>query len=170
MLVFLIGMMGSGKTSVGNLLAKKLQVPLIDTDKEIEKNENQLVKEIFDQKGEKYFRKIESKIFLKKRRSAVVSCGGGIILYKKNREFLKNEGYTLHLKTSVSVIEKRLVGIKDRPLINYNNPYESLTNIYQKRKHLYDEASNSFILTDKMSIKQVYEATLEKLKFEKIYC
>ena len=49
MLVFLIGMMGSGKTSVGNLLAKKLQVPLIDTDKEIEKNENQLVKEIFDQ-------------------------------------------------------------------------------------------------------------------------
>ena len=56
MLVFLIGMMGSGKTSVGNLLAKKLQVPLIDIDKEIEKNENQLVKEIFDQKGEKYFR------------------------------------------------------------------------------------------------------------------
>ena len=59
MLVFLIGMMGSGKTSVGNLLAKKLQVPLIDIDKEIEKNENQLVKEIFDQKGEKYFLKIE---------------------------------------------------------------------------------------------------------------
>ena len=135
MIFYLIGMMGSGKSSVGKLLANKLQYSKIDIDKEIEKNEKLSVKEIFEKKGENYFREIESKYLLRKKKLTVVSCGGGIILDKKNREFLKNEGYTLHLKTSVSVIEKRLVGIKDRPLINYNNPYESLTNIYQKRKH-----------------------------------
>ena len=86
MIFYLIGMMGSGKSSVGKLLANKLQFSIIDIDKEIEKNEKLSIKEIFEEKGENYFREIESKYLLRKRNSAVVSCGGGIILNKKNRE------------------------------------------------------------------------------------
>ena len=101
MIFYLIGMMGSGKSSVGKLLANKLQFSNIDIDKEIEKDEKLSIKEIFEKKGENYFREIESKYLLRKRKLAVVSCGGGIILYKKNREFLKTSGYTIYLKSSI---------------------------------------------------------------------
>ena len=109
MIFYLIGMMGSGKSSVGKLLANKLQFSNIDIDKEIEKDEKLSIKEIFEKKGENYFREIESKYLLRKRKLAVVSCGGGIILNKKNREFLRNSGYTIYLKSSIPTLEKRFV-------------------------------------------------------------
>ena len=90
MIFYLIGMMGSGKSSVGKLLANKLQFSNIDIDKEIEKDEKLSIKEIFEKKGENYFREIESKYLLRKRKLAVVSCGGGIILNKKKQRIFKN--------------------------------------------------------------------------------
>ena len=170
MLVFLIGMMGSGKTSVGNLLAKKLQVPLIDIDKEIEKDEKLSIKEIFEKKGENYFREIESKYLLRKRKLAVVSCGGGIILNKKNREFLRASGYTIYLKSSIPTLEKRLLNENGRPLLSNDNLKETLINIYSKRKTLYTSSANTTIITDRRSVKEVCELIIKKLKIEKIYC
>ena len=170
MIFYLIGMMGSGKSSVGKLLANKLQFSIIDIDKEIEKNEKLSIKEIFEKKGENYFREIESKYLLRKRKLAVVSCGGGIILNKKNREFLKTSGYTIYLKSSISTLEKRLLNENGRPLLSNDNLKETLINIYSKRKTLYTSAANTTIITDRRSVKEVCELIIKKLKIEKIYC
>ncbi|MEL0337646.1 MAG: shikimate kinase [bacterium] len=169
MIFYLIGMMGSGKSSVGKLLANKLQFSIIDIDKEIEKNEKLSIKEIFEEKGENYFREIESKYLLRKRNSAVVSCGGGIILNKKNREFLRTNGYTIYLKSSIPTLEKRLLNKSSRPLLNNDNLKETLINIYSKRKTLYTSAANTTIITDRRSVKEVCELIIKKLKIEKIY-
>ena len=80
---FLIGMMGSGKSAVGKLLAKDLNLPILDIDNIIEKKENLSIKNIFHQKGEHYFRLIENEILRENKNPSVVSCGGGIILEKK---------------------------------------------------------------------------------------
>lgn len=170
MIFYLIGMMGSGKSSVGKLLANKLQFSNIDIDKEIEKDEKLSIKEIFEKKGENYFREIESKYLLRKRKLAVVSCGGGIILYKKNREFLKTSGYTIYLKSSIPTLEKRLLNENGRPLLSNDNLKETLINIYSKRKTLYTSAANTTIITDRRSVKEVCELIIKKLKIEKIYC
>lgn len=170
MIFYLIGMMGSGKSSVGKLLANKLQFSIIDIDKEIEKNEKLSIKEIFEEKGENYFREIESKYLLRKRNSAVVSCGGGIVLNKKNREFLKTSGYTIYLKSSIPTLEKRLLNENGRPLLSNDNLKETLINIYSKRKTLYTSAANTTIITDRRSVKEVCELIIKKLKIEKIYC
>ena len=161
--------MGSGKTSVGKLLANKLQISIIDIDNEIEKNEKLSIKEIFEEKGENYFRAIESKYLLKKRNSAIVSCGGGIVLNKKNREFLRNNGYTIYLKSSIPTLEKRLLNKNSRPLLNNDNLKEILVNIYNKRKTLYTSVANTTIITDRRSVKEVCELIIKKLKIEKIY-
>ena len=170
MIFYLIGMMGSGKTSVGKLLANKLQYSKIDIDKEIEKNEKLSVKEIFEKKGENYFRQIESKYLSRKRNSSVVSCGGGIVLNKKNREFLKTSGYTIYLKSSIPTLEKRLLNENGRPLLSNDNLKETLINIYSKRKTLYTSSANTTIITDRRSVKEVCELIIKKLKIEKIYC
>ena len=170
MIVYLIGMMGSGKSSVGKLLANKLQFSNIDIDKEIEKDEKLSIKEIFEKKGENYFREIESKYLLRKRKLAVVSCGGGIILNKKNREFLKTSGYTIYLKSSIPTLEKRLLNENSRPLLSNDNFKETLINIYSKRKTLYTSVANTTIITDRRSVKEVCELIIKKLKIEKIYC
>ena len=170
MIFYLIGMMGSGKSSVGKLLANKLQFSNIDIDKEIEKDEKLSIKEIFEKKGENYFREIESKYLLRKRKLAVVSCGGGIILNKKNREFLKTNGYTIYLKSSIATLEQRLLNENSRPLLDNDNLKETLINIYSKRKTLYTSAANTTVITDRRSVKEVCELIIKKLKIEKIYC
>ena len=116
-LVFL-GMMGSGKSSIGSLAAKKLKLNFVDIDKEIEKNLNMTIKKIFEVKGEDYFRKIEEQITLKKLKlnSTVISLGGGAFINKNIRkEVLMN-----HLSFWLNWDEKTLLGrIKDskkRPL------------------------------------------------------
>ena len=170
MIIYLIGMMGSGKSSVGKILAKRLQFSIIDIDKEIEKDEKLSIKEIFEKKGENYFREIESKYLLRKKKLTVVSCGGGIILDKKNREFLRASGYTIYLKSSIPTLEKRLLNKNSRPLLNNDNLKETLINLYSKRKKLYISAADFTIITDGRSVKEVCELITEKLKIEKIYC
>ena len=169
MVFYLIGMMGSGKSSVGKLLANKLEFSNIDIDNEIEKDEKLSIKEIFELKGENYFREIENKYLLRKKKSAVVSCGGGIILNKKNREFLKTSGYTIYLKSSIPTLEKRLLNENGRPLLSNDNLKETLINIYSKRKTLYTSSANTTIITDRRSVKEVCELIIKKLKIEKIY-
>lgn len=166
---FLIGMMGSGKSSVGKILSKGLNLPFIDIDKDIEKKENLSVKKIFEQKGENYFRILETKTLKKNKKPAVVSCGGGIVLDKKNRDFLVNNGYTIYLKASISNLKKRLFDKNDRPLINNNDLQISLEKIYNQRKSLYNSVANHSINTDKLSITEVCKLIIEKIEIEKIY-
>ena len=126
-LITLVGMMGSGKTSCGSLLAKKLGISFIDIDTIIELKENLKISEIFNKFGEKYFRSVEEKVihlkineYLKQNLKAVVSLGGGGFENKKTRNFLLNYTKVIWLNTEIEVLSKRVGNAFNRPMINGN--------------------------------------------------
>ena len=169
MRIFLIGMMGSGKSSVGELLSKSLDLKFIDIDQGIQKEEGETINDIFKKKGETYFREIENIKLKKIKDSAIVSCGGGIIKKENNRKFIKKSGITFYLKAKVETLEKRLLNDKERPLINKSDLKKSLKKIYYERKNLYKNCANFTIQTDETSLSDICDLIKEKLKIEKIY-
>ena len=118
--VVLIGFMGSGKSTLGKKLAKKLDIPFIDSDAEIEKHHNKSIGEIFADNGEFFFREIEAKFIdsLQDESSFVLSTGGGMPCFGSNLEKLKSLGLTLYLERSPKELAHRLHNAKQqRPLI-----------------------------------------------------
>ena len=169
MRIFLIGMMGSGKSSVGELLSRSLDLKFVDVDQVIQKEEDETINGIFKKKGEAYFREIESITLKKIKDYAIVSCGGGIIKKENNRKFLKKSGITFYLKAKVETLEKRLINDKKRPLIDKSDLKKSLEKIYYERKSLYKNCANFTIQTDETSLGDICDLIKEKLKIEKIY-
>ena len=139
-LVFL-GMMGSGKSSIGSLVAKKLNLDFIDIDKEIEKELGISIKEIFEKNGENYFRKIEEKITLNRLKlySTVISLGGGgFINYQIRKEVLKKH-ISFWLNWNDKELLKRIKNSIKRPLA-YRSSDRELINILKKRSNIYSKA------------------------------
>ena len=139
-LVFL-GMMGSGKSSVGLITANKLKLNFIDVDKEIEKEMGLDIKKIFDTKGEDYFRKLEEKITLKKLKynSTVISLGGGAFINKNIRkEVLKNH-ISFWLNWNFEILLDRIKSSQKRPLAA-NSTDSELIDIMKKRSSVYSKA------------------------------
>ncbi len=139
-LVFL-GMMGSGKSSIGLLVAKKLKLNFIDIDKIIEKNLNTSIRKIFENKGEEYFRKVEEQITLKKLKSisTVISLGGGAFTNKNIRkEVLKNH-LSFWLNWDDKILLNRIKDSKKRPLAS-NASENELIDLIKKRSNIYSKA------------------------------
>ncbi|OEF99608.1 hypothetical protein BHF71_08270 [Vulcanibacillus modesticaldus] len=164
--IILIGFMGSGKSSVGRELAKRLNVKHFDTDEEIEKSEQLSVKEIFETKGEQYFRQLEKKIFeltIKASLPAVISTGGGLVLSKNNRELMK-DSYVIFLDTSANEIYNRLKDNKDRPLLNNGKELTTtITDILGERQKIYQQIADLTVGTDGKQIEQIVDQILSKL-------
>tara|TARA_Y100000389_G_scaffold147997_1_gene146985 strand:+ start:1796 stop:2308 length:513 start_codon:yes stop_codon:yes gene_type:complete len=159
-LVFL-GMMGSGKSSIGSLVAKKLRLNFVDIDNEIEKELKTSIKKIFTEKGEDYFRKFEEKITLKKLKlsSSVISLGGGAFLNKNIRkEILKNH-ISFWLNLSNQVLFTRIQNSQKRP-IAFNATDDELFEIIKKRSNIYCKALYE-IKCDSLSKNQVVKKVLE---------
>ena len=136
--IVLIGMMAAGKTTIGFKLAKKLKYQFIDIDNEIEKSENEKISNIFLNKGEEFFRKIEEKktlLFLEKSR-CVISLGGGAFLNDKIRRKVKKNSNSFWLNWKIKTILERISKNKRRPLALVLNNRE-LVNLYRKRVKFY---------------------------------
>lgn len=146
MIVFLIGFMGSGKTTVGKKLAKKLKFEFIDLDSLIEQNEKSTVTEIFEKKGEAFFREIEHKtlISLFSKKQVAISCGGGTPCFFDAINLMNEVGKTIYLKMSSEAIFSRLYHAKvKRPLINNMNDDELrnfITSKLEEREPIYAKA------------------------------
>ena len=139
-LVFL-GMMGSGKSSIGSLVAKKLKLDFVDIDREIESKLGTSIKKIFDNKGEEYFRKIEEKITLKKLKlnSTVISLGGGAFTNKNIRNEVLKDHLSFWLNWSNDIILHRIKNSKKRPLaINLTD--NELIDLIKRRSNIYSKA------------------------------
>ena len=159
-LVF-VGMMGSGKSSIGLLIAKKLKLNFIDIDKEIEKELGISISKIFETKGEDYFRKFEEKITLKILRinSAVVSLGGGAFVNKMIRkEVLKNH-ISFWLNWNSEILLNRIKNSKKRPLA-FNSTENELIDLIKKRSNIYSKALYE-IKCDKMSKSEIVKKVLK---------
>jgi shikimate kinase len=148
--IFLIGYMGSGKTTVGKQLAKRLNLQFIDIDLFIENRYRKSVSAIFEEKGESGFREIERKALLEiiDFENVVISTGGGLPCFFDNMDVMNRVGITIYLKTSIEELVERLRnGKQKRPLIKYKNPEEIkdfiATNL-EKREKYYNEATFIF--------------------------
>ena len=139
----LIGMMGSGKSTLGYLIAKKLDVLFIDIDRKIEEIEKMSISKIFKKHGEKYFRIIEEKItseILKKNSRCVVSLGGGAFLNRKIQDLVLKKNISFWLKWENTSIIKRLKNYSNRPMLKNMNK-EKLINLINDRSKIYSKAN-----------------------------
>ena len=136
--IFIVGPMGSGKSTVGKIISNELFLNFFDTDDEIESRTGASIDWIFDLEGEEGFRKRESSILeeMVKQNSIVLSTGGGIILSDSNREMLSSRGTVFYLSTPISVQLERTSKDKDRPLLKNGDPEEILTRL-QKKERIY---------------------------------
>ncbi len=152
--IYLIGLMGVGKTSAGRLLSNLTNKSFIDLDYEIEKASGLTVANFFKKRGESSFRLFESKL-LKSFSKSIISCGGGVVLSSSNREFLKKNGKVILLTASLHEIEKRLVKTNTRPLLNNKSIKESLGILWKKREKDYHDTADLIVDTDNKSVQQV---------------
>ena len=158
--IILTGMMGAGKTTIAHILGKKLNIKSIDIDTLIEQNEGEKISEIFSNKGEEFFRKIEKEtirnIFTPNPENLVISLGGGALENPETREFLLNNSTVIYLKTSPKIIYERIKNNTSRPLLCDNMSVEKITEILEKREANYQSATIT-ITTDNKTPNQIAE-------------
>ncbi len=139
----LIGMMGSGKSSVGRALASKSGAPFLDTDALIEGRNRKTVSALFQEWGEPRFREFEKTILaetLAEENPAIISTGGGAVIDPENRAAMRASGYVFYLHAPVEVLYQRLKRDSTRPLLQQNDPLETLRQLLEKRQAFYEEA------------------------------
>ena len=160
--IYLLGMMGSGKSTVGRSLSQYMDKPFIDLDLEIEQSVGKTISEIFENDGEKYFRNIESNQ-LYQYSDSVVACGGGIILNEGNRTFIKKNGKAILLTASIAELSERLSTSENRPLLPKNNMEETLTILWLDRQLRYLNTAEFTIETDGKTPEKITDEILNQL-------
>ena len=142
--VYLIGPMGSGKTSIGQRVARLLDLEFLDNDHELERQTGASVGLIFDLEGEEGFRKRETAMLkmLVARNNVLLATGGGTVVRAENRELLRNSGLIVYLRTSVQQQLRRLSHDKARPLLQSANREEKLARLARERNPLYENLAD----------------------------
>nr|WP_256372986.1 shikimate kinase [Pseudoruegeria sp. HB172150] len=140
--VVLVGMMGSGKTAVGQALAKILGVPFLDSDNEIVKASNLTIAEVFERYGEPFFRDKETQVItrLLDERPGILSTGGGAFLSADNREVISRRGVAVWLRADVNLLWQRVRHKATRPLLRTPDPFATLKSLCEIREPYYAQA------------------------------
>ena len=161
--ITLCGMMGSGKTAIGRILANKLDYNFIDVDKMIEIEAKKTIKKIFDEDGEEYFRDLEEKITINilKHKETIVSLGGGAIINNNIRNSIKKNSFNIYLKVNVGILTRRLRSSKTRPLIYKKNIKKELINLVNNREKFYRKAD--LIINNEKNIIETTEKIIRKI-------
>lgn len=164
--IFLVGMMGSGKTTIGRLLAKQLNKTFIDCDEEIQKRTGVSVTHIFDVEGEAGFRKRETAVIheLVRLDNIVLATGGGAVLSAENRAELTNNGLVVYLKGSVHDLWHRTRHDRNRPLLQTADPLAKLKELYRQRDPLYNEVADIVVQSGKQSAQQLMMKLLQEME------
>ncbi len=164
--IFIVGPMGSGKSTVGKILSDELFLNFFDTDEEIESRTGASIDWIFDLEGEEGFRKREGLVLeeMAEKNSIVLSTGGGIILSSSNRELLSSRGTVFYLSTPIAIQVERTSKDKNRPLLKNGDPEEILSKLHEVRKTLYEEVSDHIIETENKSSQEVAAEIISLIK------
>ena len=165
--IALIGFMGTGKTAVGQLLAKKLDREFIELDPLIEQRAGKSIPDIFQQDGEIAFRELEIGVTkeVAQMNNVVIACGGGLVLNKINIDRLTESSGIVYLTASPGVILERVSNeAGQRPLLEVANPIQTIRELLRFRKPFYERAAAITIDTSKLDIDAVAEQIIEKTK------
>ncbi len=152
--IFLVGMMGAGKTTVGKLLAQLLGKSFIDSDEEIQHRTGVTIPHIFDVEGEAGFRQREANVIqeLVKLDNIVLATGGGAILSEQNRDALSYNGIVVYLKSTVHDLWQRTRHDRNRPLLQTADPRARLKDLHEQRDPLYTKVADLVMPTGKQSV------------------
>ncbi|MCE5299903.1 MAG: shikimate kinase [Spirochaetia bacterium] len=162
--IALIGFMGSGKTTIGRLLAKQTGKKLVDIDRLIVKRAGMPVRRIFEKQGEDGFRTLETKVTISvaKKSNQVISTGGGVVKRERNINALRKTGIVVYLKTSFNEIVDRIRMRDDRPLFDMDN-IKGTKKLYTSRLPVYKAAADLTVVTDNKDAEHVCAAIIKGL-------
>ncbi len=143
--IILCGFMGSGKTTLAKRLSEKLNMPFVDTDEEISKQEGKSISEIFAQNGEAYFRTLETELIkrLSKEEGRIISLGGGLAAKTENHTYLKQAGTVIFIDCPIEITLNRILGDTSRPLTKMGK--DEIIALYNLRKPLYEKVADIVI-------------------------
>lgn len=155
--IYLIGFMGSGKSTVSRKLKKLMHVRELDMDAEIVRENQMSINDMFAQFGEEYFRDKETEMLRKIAESdpAIVSCGGGTVLRRENVDIMKKSGVIVLLTATPETIYLRVRNSKDRPVLNGHMNVEYIASLMEKRREVYEAACDIRVSTDDKNQEQV---------------
>ena len=164
-----MGLMGSGKSTIGKMLSERIGVPLSDTDKIIEEEVGKTVYEIFYDLGEKYFRQVEEKVMerLLDEAAHIISTGGGSILSPKTREAIKSKSFSVWVQCDVKVISNRILEQEERPLLKNKKILDTLIAKNKERIEFYRRA-DSYIVNENSNIEMTVEDLVKDLLLKKV--
>ncbi|WP_096153436.1 shikimate kinase [Bacillus sp. FJAT-45066] len=161
--IYLTGFMGAGKTTIGKLLSKKLQLNVIDSDQHIEEQCGKKISQIFNEHGESFFRELEANVLKTlPTENIIVTTGGGIVTNNTNVEWMKATGTVIYLHTEFSELMKRLRGDSTRPLLQQKS-HEELKNLFAERLPKYNKA-DIIIHTSNKTVSEIVEEVLFKIE------
>ncbi len=162
--IYLVGPMGSGKSTVGRSLARRLRADFIDLDREIEERAGKSISQLFECDGQKYFRDYEASVLkeLASKSGLVVATGGGTILRQANRQCMRN-GVVVYLHATVEQQYERIKNSTHRPLLNSTDPKETLSVLFKERDPLYRAESDIVMYTDNQSTHDVINRIDQKI-------
>jgi shikimate kinase len=191
LIIWLIGLPGSGKSTVGSHLARRVDFSFVDTDVEIEKQIGCPIRDYFQREGESSFRDVEELVIARllqpidvgdisvaatataagKRTGTgastpikrVISTGGGAVLRQSNRELLRQNGYVVYLRASPEQLARRLRHDRHRPLLQVEDPLQKLRDLYDVRDPLYRETAHFVVDTAKPSVTALVDAIMAQL-------
>jgi shikimate kinase len=163
--VYLVGLMGAGKTTVGRLLAKRLNLDFIDSDREIEARTGVSIPTIFEIEGEDGFRKREAQVIadLSRLSGRVVATGGGAVLRPENRANMSVSGFVVYLNVPPSTLLERTRHDRNRPLLQVADPLQRLKDLFSQRDPLYREVADLIIDGGRISAQGVLQLLIKEV-------
>ena len=163
--IFIVGPMGSGKTTIGRQLASRTNMHFYDSDREIEKSTGVDIALIFEIEGEDGFRLRETKMLekLTSMKGILLATGGGSVVSEVNRARLKKRGKVIYLKSSAEKIFDRTVRDKKRPLLNTDDRMSRITELLEQREPLYEEVADLIIYTENNSIRGIVNKICQQM-------
>ena len=164
--IFLIGYMGTGKSSVAKFLSTEHGWDVLEMDDMIVQRQGMSIADIFEKQGEEYFRDVESNLIKEicLQQNKVVSCGGGVVLREQNVDEMKKRGSIVLLSASPETILERVKDDTSRPLLQGNKTIEFLSEMMEKRREKYENAADVVIQTDGKQIAEICNEIVEKIK------
>jgi len=168
--IVLIGFRGTGKSTVGKLLANRLKRDFIDTDEYIESTTGKTIKDIFEEEGEESFRKTEAETIAKLSRmdNKIISAGGGVVLRDENVKSLKSNGFLILLEATPEIIHDRIrqdeKTTQQRPSLTNRNSFDEIKHLIDKRQPFYENAANYTINTSYVSCEDIVEEIITTIE------
>ncbi len=163
--IFLIGFMGTGKSTIAETLKRKYDMQIVDMDAEIEKEQKMVISDIFATKGEEYFRDLETQLIkdLQKKDNVVVSCGGGAVLKDENVTEMRKSGKVVLLNATPETILQRVKNSHNRPLLEGNKNVDFIRELMSKREDKYNAAAEITVSVDNRDVDEIADEVYRKV-------